>query len=215
MSGVVIDMIPNVLEDVRPEWLEALGIPKDCCKGARVLVVTGDNAAGKSLFRRLLTVFLGKRKVEVIHLSQQGRATAGFQRAMIYGSEDDEATGAISAHTLLTGFKTSRARDKDHVLIYDEPEIGMSEEVQLGAGYFIVQQLADFPPKLRGLVIMTHSRHIVSAAMRCDGAKFVNLGGKYKTAEEWLNRPLRPVNIEDVKKAGHENWQKFSKLLKG
>lgn len=208
-------MLPNVLQDVRNEWLEALAISKDCLDQASVVVVTGENAAGKSLFRRLLTAHLNKRDIQVIHLSQQGRATSGVVRAMVYGSEEDEATGAISCHTLLTGFTTSRGREKDHVLIYDEPEIGMSEEAQMGAGEFIVNELVgNWPQKLLGYVVMTHSRHIAGQLMKINGAKFVNIGGKYKTAEEWINRSLVPIPPAMVKEAGRANWAKFSKLMK-
>lgn len=124
-------MIPPVFKDIKPEFLELVGMKGVTWRGKELLVVTGANASGKSLVRRLFQVFVKKRGFEVIHLSQEGRDAGGFARVFVYGSEGDEATGVISAKTLVKGFRTSRNRDNEHLMIYDEPEIGMSEEAEM------------------------------------------------------------------------------------
>lgn len=207
-------MIPNVLHDIRDDYLDMIGLDRHDCDDAKVLVVTGENAAGKSFLRRIFSHFIRENhKVEVMHLSQEGRAREGIERAFLYGAESEESTGNITAGTFTTGFRTSRGRDNDHILLWDEPEIGLAEEAQLGAAQFMVKQLADMPPKLRGLIVMTHSRHFVSTLMQVEGAKFVNLGHQYKTADEWLNRPIVPVDPETVRKRGHENMLKICAVM--
>jgi hypothetical protein len=206
--------LPNVLADVRKDYLDLLGVSKDACDEARVVIITGDNASGKSFLRRLISYIIKRdHEIESIHLSQEGRATQGFQRAMIYGGEDQDSTGYITLGTFLNGFTTSRSRDTDHILIWDEPEIGLGEEAQPGAAQFIVEQLKDWPNNLRGLVVMTHSRIFVSALKDLDGAKYVHLGGQYKTADEWLNRRIVPVAPDKVREAGLEKWRSFNSLF--
>ena len=205
-------MIPNILIEVHPDFLKALGIKKDAyTESARILVITGDNASGKSFLRRIFHHFFKAiHKLETIHLSQEARATGGIERAFVYGDEGDHSTGYITAGTFVTGFRTSRGREGEHVLIWDEPEIGLGEEAQIGAGEFFVKELSDWPKNLRGLIVMTHSRHIVSALMGVDGSQFINVGGKYATADEWLNRKLVPIPPSVVKDKGLEKWRQLS-----
>jgi predicted ATPase len=205
--------IPPVLHDVRDSFLDVLKIGRDAFDGARLAVVTGENAAGKSFLRRIIAYFAKEHKVEVMHLSQEGRTEAGIHRAFIYGDEGDRSTGDITCRTFITGFKSSRGRENDHTLIWDEPEIGLGEEAQAGAAQYMVEQLADWPKKLRGLVVMTHSRIFVETLMRVEGARFVNVGGKYATADQWLSRKVVPQTPEYVQQTAHNNFRAFLDLM--
>lgn len=207
-------MIPNVLHDIRDDYLSTIGIDRHACDDARVLIVTGDNATGKSFLRRIFTYFIkANHKIQSIHLSQESRAAGGIERAFLYGDERDESTGCITVGTFMTGLRTSRARDIDHILLWDEPEIGLGEEVQLGAAIYLADQLKDWPPKLRGLIVMTHSRHFVSTLMKIEGSKFINLGNQYKTPDEWINRTIVPVSPEVVRQRGLDTFHKFSAVM--
>jgi hypothetical protein len=195
------------------ELADAIGVDPDFDTSTQVLVVTGANAAGKSLLRKFMQqVVRQDHDLECIHLSQQGRASSGIQRAFLYGDESWESTGCISCHSLLGSITTSRAREKDHMIILDEPEIGMGEELQAGSGLWLKEQLADWPEHLSGMVIMTHSRNFVREIMKFNGATFYNLEGMEK--DEWLNREIVPANPEDVKTLGRERFRKISKILK-
>jgi predicted ATPase len=208
-------MIPNVLKDIRPDLLFALGLEPSDFGDSKLIVVTGDNATGKSMLRRIYSTFLKKNhKIETIHLSQQARATGGVERAFVYGDETSESTGYITIGTFITGFRTSRGRENEHILLWDEPEIGLGEEAQLGAVNYIIDQLKDWPSKLRGVVVMTHSRIFVRALKDVEGCRFVNLHGKFKTADEWLDRKIVPADLEEVRTRGIETWRKVSAILK-
>lgn len=206
-------MIPCILNNLRPEFLRAIGLEGVTWRGRKVLVVVGPNAVGKSMFRRAFCGFLKKRKLEVIHLSQEGRGDAGFVRAMVYGNESNEATSVISAKTLVNGLRTSRGREKNHVLLYDEPEIGMAEEMQVGAAQWLAEELRSWPDKLSGIIVMTHSRHFVRELIQLPRSGFICLGGRYSTADAWLNREIKPVGPEAVIKLGLRTFRKLTKIL--
>lgn len=197
-------MFPADLLDLEP-YTEALGIkPGLPIEQARVLVVVGENASGKSFLRRLLVQNLVASQIPVMHLSQEGRADGGgyegIKRLMLYGSETRHCTSQISTHVITTGIKTSRSHEQPHVLIWDEPEIGMGEEVKLGSAQWLAQELqSDWPEKLLGVVVMTHSREFVQALLGVSNAFFMELG-EDRTAEEWLARTIVPVFPEELEK---------------
>jgi len=207
-------MIPCFLDDLRPEFLRAIGLKGVTWRGRKVLVVVGPNAVGKSMFRRVFCTFLKKRNLEVIHLSQEGRGDGGFIRAMVYGDEGREATSVISAKTLVNGLRTSRGRESNHVLLYDEPEIGMAEEMQAGAAQWLAEELRSWPDKLSGIVVMTHSRYFVRELVRLPKSKFICLGGGHPTADAWLDREIEPVGPKDVIELGLRTFRRLSKILK-
>lgn len=58
-------MIPPVFKDINPEFLELVGMDGITWRSKELLVITGANASGKSLVRRLFQVFVKKRGFEV------------------------------------------------------------------------------------------------------------------------------------------------------
>ena len=209
-------MPDNLLENLRDELCDELGLDHSFDTSGSILVITGQNAAGKSLLRRWFHKELDHRKVEAIHLSQEGRTTEGFVRALVYGSEHHDSTGYISAHTFTAGVRTMRGRSEDkidHVVIWDEPEIGMGDELQLGSANWLCDELADWPGSLQGVIVMTHSRTFVKRLMEFPKAVWMSMDG-FPTHNEWLNREIVPVTPEQVSKVGLERYRRISKLLK-
>ena len=209
-------MIPFIFNKVTPLILKELGLDGVKWGHCRVMVVVGDNAGGKSLLRRLFQTFLKKNKsdqTEVIHLSQQGRSTSGFVRTVVYGSEDDGATSVISARTLVNSIRTSRGRENKHFIIYDEPEIGMSDESDLGAAIWLKEQLQDCPEQLRGIIICTHSRQFASQLMKLPYSKFIWMHHPEATVREWLDRTIKPIDPQKLMDVGLARWRKITKIF--
>ena len=203
----------NLLESMKDALAVELGVDRDFDTGASLLVVTGANAAGKSLLRRWFSMIFQQEKIESIHLSQQGRAAEGVMRAFVYGDESNESTGVISAGTFQGGMRTMRGREKPHAVIWDEPEIGMGEELQVGTVNWLCDELKDWPENLQGVVLFTHSRLFVQRAMQFPGAKWMSMDG-YATADEWLNREIVPITPPEVSTKGVEKFRRISKILK-
>ena len=86
-------------------------------------------------------------------------------------------------------------------LIIDEPEIGMSKEAQMGLATYIVNKIPDILKYTYGLLIITHSEVLVDALK--DKVEFFNID-KECTAEEWLNREIVPLDLEELAKKSNE-----------
>ncbi|MBI3633640.1 MAG: hypothetical protein HY226_05105 [Candidatus Vogelbacteria bacterium] len=130
----------------------------------RLLVVTGDNASGKSFFGKLFSGLARSEeygKIEIMRLSMQLRTSQGIEKAFVFGDESYRPTGAISANTVRTGISTCRGRTSDHIIFFDEPDIGLAESYQGALGKLIASFAQDLPDKTRALCVVTHSRRIV------------------------------------------------------
>ena len=205
----------KLFADMRLDLAKELGITTGFDTSASVLVVTGKNAVGKSLLRRYLQMTLCQdHNFEVMHLSQQDRADSdGIMRVMVYGSEREESTGTMTAKTFIAGMRTMRGRDKAHAIIWDEPEIGMGEELQIGTANWLCEQLADWPTHLQGVILLTHSKHFVRRVMEFPGAKWLSMDG-VETAQKWLNRKLVAVGPEEVMKLANEKRRHVGEMLR-
>lgn len=177
-----------------------------------LIIVTGDNASGKSFIRRLVQSACKEKNIECIHLSQQGRCNSGIPRLFIYGAEDEESTGYNTANMLLMSFQTSKSRNNKHVLVYDEPDIGLSDEYAAGAGIRLRKFIEKKPKYLKGIVIMSHNRHILKELLPLK-PNHLNLTDN-KTLEEIVNRKIVPnVKLEKLQEQGLETWRKIKKIL--
>ena len=135
--------------------------PFRCCVQPvhpRLCVITGPNASGKSLVRKILAARYQQNHVEYIHTSQEKRASSsGIQRVFIYGDEAEDSTGFNSVKMVLTAIRTGQGREKPFGLMLDEPEIGCSEETAAAIGIRVARDLETMT-HLDGLYIITHSR---------------------------------------------------------
>jgi len=199
-------VIPDILKTLYSGFIDLMNLRGDSI-ACRVAVVVGSNACGKSLLRRAIVQKLHyDEKLFVAHFSQEARSKGGFERAFVYGSEDDESTGYLTISSLLKNFRQDR--DKPWVTVCDEPEIGLSEESQIGLGIWLRDRMAKDMPNLLGMVVVTHSRHVVSALSECDGFRLLDLDGKHNT--EWLDRDIVPVSPQQIKDRGQARWHEFS-----
>lgn len=207
-------MLPPLLKHIRADLREFFGLTSNTMwRGKDVLLIVGQNGAGKSMVRRMLKTGAGERKIATYDFSQERRCEGGVMGAMIYGSEHWESTGYISIKTFRTAFK----QDPDvseYMFIWDEPEIGLSEESQLGIIQFVREQFAkDRDERLLGCVFMTHSRLFVRGFMDYPKMAFIDLDGKYATAAEWADREAVAADLDEVCDRGIARFRELSKML--
>jgi len=182
--------------------------------------VTGPNAGGKSFFRRLVCGMAQRWDIEAIHLSMEGRANAGPLRGMIYGSEEWQATGCITCHTTQMAMKTSAERTTPHVLIWDEPEIGLSEEAVAGVADAMIPFFAELPEQARGIFIISHSRELGRRLQQGLGRlHYLHLGTPRSrapaTLSAWLDRDVVPISPDQILEQGHKRFKRIQAVLNG
>lgn len=187
-----------------------------------LFLVLGENAAGKSFFRRC--VHLATKKFtaieEVIHLSMEARGSGSMMygpvQAMVYGDEGHQSTGENSAQTIRGAIKTCQGREHAHLLYWDEPDVGMSESTAAGAGIAIADFVCELPVHTRGVFVTTHSRPLV-AELRRVGPHYLHLGVPPEEApqsvDEWLAREITPVSPDEVLEASRARFKAIQKIL--
>jgi len=184
----------------------------------KLVVIVGENAAGKSFARRLIQLLCRDVNIECIHLSMQGRLGGmGAVSAFVYGSEDWQATGDNTANTILGAIRTAEARTSDHTIFWDEPDLGLSDNAAAGAGVTIREFVQNSGRHTRAVFVATHSRYLVRELIPIN-PHYLHLGtgeGAPATLEDWTNRPVEPMDLEQLRKAGNDRFRRIQKILNG
>lgn len=142
---------------------------------ARVLLVTGANASGKSLAFRLIAQLAESHGISPITLSIRERTGGGtfemarMRQAMVYGREEKSSTGAVSARVVQSGFRNMEGRGPV-CLGLDEPEMGLSDGYAEALGEYIGRQATGMSADSCGVMVVTHSRRLAEGIVKGLGA---------------------------------------------
>lgn len=190
-------------------YFKVLGYPR-----TRLVVVAGDNASGKSLFGKVLRAYCSHYKQgEVIYSSMELRTGGGIERAFMYGSEASFSTGMNTVENILGAVGTSSNRDKSHLLLFDEPDIGLSESYQIAVGQYLNKYLKR-KTQCRGMVVITHSKLLVQHLVAGKNTPhFVYFGKEGKNLKRWLEEEPKPVDLEYLHEQGIERFRAINKLM--
>jgi hypothetical protein len=188
-----------------------------------VLVVTGENASGKSLafliLNNLVRSFGKEDKIDVLvmDIGMSRRTKSGIERAFIFGDEHLDSTGNISIKVMQTGVANSRSNDQHHYLMLDEPDIGVGEGYHSAIGQFLSDFAASLPEKCLGLIVATHSRKITRKLLDA-GASSLRLGSDLRDVKEWVTHGDIEKSLDDLvalKTISLERFRGVSKMLNG
>lgn len=177
----------------------------------RLVLVTGGNASGKSLFIRLLSALAKSQKhAEPIVIGVALRTQGGIERAFVWGDERENSTGNNSISAILGGFSTARGREHLTFMAFDEPDIGLSEEYQSVLGNAFAEFVRE-PPEKVILVISTHSRRVLRPLLECN-AHHVRMGDEMSLREVVETVPPYVGGIEKLEELRDLNLSRFRKV---
>lgn len=186
-----------------------------------VFIMVGDNASGKSLMVRLLASRLNTDKVEPLQVSMRYRTSSGMHRVFMFGSDEDESTGAVSLHAVKGGMRTCQERMEPTWLMLDEPDIGLAEGYCLALGEYLARFGNDLDGNgQKALGLVTHSKPLVQGLAKhlrrrphflVTGPRHAGMG-----LEQWLadNTPLGLDELLQLNDKGHQTWRAVEALLK-
>lgn len=187
--------------------------------GSRVVLVLGENASGKSLFRRMAAAICqtAKPKIEFMGISMQmrvGGMGGGLAGAMVFGSEDWQATSANSVNAIMGGISTCRGRTTPHAIFWDEPDIGLSDDTVLGVGAEMAAFMGDLPEKTVAAFVVTHSRLLAGALAACRPHVLFVGTDRFASLDEWIaSRPV-PMAPAELSEKAVELLRRVGKVLK-
>lgn len=185
---------------------------------SQVVVVTGENASGKSFLRRLLSGVTRGAGHEIMHLSMEGRMdymnSFGGLRSMVYGDEETRATGENSSRLIRAGLRNCADRAHKHVIIWDEPELGLSEGAQFGLGLELAEKLPRLPKSTLAAVLITHSKPMTRVLASLEPRPcFVYLGKPALSLDEWLAAPAAPRSLDDIEAEACRRFKLIATIL--
>ncbi len=181
-----------------------------------LVVVTGENAGGKSFFRRCVQSICQQQKTECMTISMEGRRQTSYNIALVfvYGDEEYEATGINSIRTVLTGIKTCQGRDKAHVVVWDEPDIGLSEGNAASVGKAIADYTTKPSAHTKASIVITHRKALV-AELASAQPHFLYLGDREgpRTVQAWLDAPPVVRPLEEIEQRSRTRFKGIQKIL--
>lgn len=172
----------------------------------KVTILTGGNASGKSVIRKLLNTRLskklGKKSVtSSVSMELRTSGNAGLMGTGLDHMHSDLPWTSTGEHTidlvcnLLKSNTSEKMADENRrYLVLDEVETGMSREVLLGICNLLNSEMDRILKNSYGVLLITHSNDVVRNVKH---DVFINIEGM--TEEEWLNREIVPVDPEDIK----------------
>lgn len=182
-----------------------------------LVVITGDNASGKSFLRRLVCAVAREAKTEAIHISMEGRRNVAYNIGLsfVYGDENIHSTGQNSVHTVLGGITTCRNRETPHVMFWDEPDLGLSDSWAAGMGRAIRQFTETKPKHTKAILLVTHSKALVSELLPFE-PHFLYLGEEKdppKSLTAWFEAPVIPKDIEKLPELSSKRFKLIAAIL--
>lgn len=178
------------------------------------VVCLGENASGKSFFRRLVTAICREAKVEAMPISMEGRGGEyGGLRGFIYGDESWQSTGENSSHTVLTGISTCRSRESSHVVFWDEPDLGLSDGWAAGCGVALREFAEALPALTYGAFVVTHSRALVRELLPVEPHYLYFGADPPATLKEWVEAKVKPLDLAKLGKVSHRRFKMIQAIL--
>lgn len=169
----------------------------------RLLLVVGPNASGKSMLVQMMAQ-VGRDapfKWSPVTVSIRERTgsgssdVSGMRRAMMFGDESRQSTGATSVRVTETAFRNvwMGELERPRLLFLDEPDMGLSEDYAHAMGLLIGTRTQEVFPEWRpasGVVVVTHSRCLARGLLASGiHPSFISMGSPETTLEKWLNTP--------------------------
>lgn len=203
------------------ERIERIQHVMNSIEPGKVTLLTGSNGSGKSLVRKQIRFRLSRKipgsnpaKLTAdVSMQRRTESNVGLGALCCIMHDDADTPTSCSTYNLIkTMMDTFLKEDNSkRYLIIDEPEIGMSKESQLGLMQYLSTKIDDVLKYTHGLLIITHSDVIVNALK--DKAVFLNMDTDY-TVDEWLNRKIVPVDLEQLEKESDDLYRAINNYSK-
>lgn len=181
-------------------------------RNSRLVVCVGDNASGKSVFRRIVSQLCQRDKIEPIRISMEGRTTSTMF-GMVYGDEGWESTGVCSARTVLKGIETCRSRNRRHIMFWDEPDLGLSDVWAAAMGRSICEFVQSMPKKTVATFVVTHSKALVRQLLPARPTALFFGEVKYNSLEDWIAQEPPPCDLQELMGVGRHRFLKIQTLM--
>lgn len=184
---------------------------------SNLYLVLGPNGSGKSFFRRLLGRVIRDQTEcqDVLASSMEGRTSEQSHRFLTYGFEENQSTGLNSVATAISVIRAAQLRTKPHVVMFDEPDIGLDQEGCAGLGACLREFVENPPTNTRAVFVSSHSPILVRELAELDH-NYIHLGltnGAPETVWDWIDRPIEARSPEMLRQIGTTRYALIEDVL--
>ena len=167
---------------------------------SKLTILTGGNATGKSLIQTQMQFMLSTQfdvnikvaRKMIRHISMNTRTQNRPELGALSGVGHDLTWIATSQNTLSIIDKMFKSiNDNVKYLIFDEPEIGCSDETTYAIALYLNKKIKELNNKNVGVLLITHSKYMVT---HFNHDVFINI--EEMSEQEWLTRKITPTNLE-------------------
>lgn len=155
-------------------------------KDAPVAIIYGENASGKSLFATIIEMAARDEKIACRASCMRNRTSGGIERAMVFGNESEQSTGATSVKVANSAMLHSFKEEGAAIAILDEPDVGLSDHYSPAMGQHIAEQI-NAADENKGLVLVSHSKLLIRQFIEVYNKPISTLGiNTDLDLDEWL-----------------------------
>ena len=188
----------------------------DISEKSKILVVYGDNATGKSLISKLLEQILKQDKIAVRNACVRNRTSSGIEKAMIYGDEATQSTGATSFNVIKLCLNSCLKDTKESVAILDEPDLGLSSRFSKSLAQFIMSYTKEMNNE-QFVVITSHNKDFIQQLINDseNGVSSFGINTEQNLQDFINNDDIASIEeLENRGSFGHKRWLAIENSLK-
>jgi hypothetical protein len=182
--------------------------------GSKLLVITGENASGKSMIRRFISSLAKKNNIEPISVSPELKQNGGIASCFIFGDESWKASGCIAANVVMGAISNSQKREHQHIVILDEPDMGMSDNLAAGCSKKITEYCSISPKNLKLFVVITHRKAMMEVFQK-EGCSHMRVGDNKSDLFKLCREKIKPADPEEVIEKSMELFRTLTKIFNG
>lgn len=175
----------------------------------KLVAVTGDNASGKSFWCAVFSEFAKMdMDAESLRLGM-GTRTDPHLSSYIYGPiQGSQSCGAISVNVVYTAFSNCVKRTNPHVLILDEPDLGLSDRYAATLGAEIARLAGETGTDTLAVVVVTHSKALLRGMRAVTEPTHVRMGDEM-TLDQVIDFVPAAVSVDALKALPSDAHAKF------
>lgn len=153
---------------------------------SQALIIYGENVSGKSLIGKLCEAIFRKDGVGSRSASVGNRTASGIEKALIYGDETSQSTGATSFKVLDLCLTAGINDNGESLMILDEPDLGLSPKYSRTLGKYIAEKINEAPDD-KYLVVVSHNADFLESFYSILNIKSSYVGiNTTESLEEWI-----------------------------
>lgn len=182
---------------------------------AKVAIVYGDNAAGKSFIGKLVETVARSQSLHCMSAAVRNRTSSGVGKAMVFGDEETQSTGQTSLSVMQLAIRTAQDTDKGCLITLDEPDIGLSRKYSKALGKYLAEQ-ANSLPNNKLFIVITHNTDMLQAYLNELSVPFLSLGvNTNKTLVDWMTDETEATfdDFDQLNQIALERWRAIELTL--